>query len=70
MSNKRRDRQMGWKKSVEVLCFCGIVLIGTTACEDAKTPWEMHVATGELRMQQGRFGEAEVQLKAALHEAE
>ena len=70
MSNKRRDRQMGWKKSVEVLCFCGIVLIGTTACEDAKTPWEMHVTTGELRMQQGRFGEAEDQLKAALQEAE
>ena len=61
---------MDWKKTVEALCFCGIVLLGTAACEDAKTPWERHVETGELRIQQGRFQEAEEALKTALQEAE
>ena len=61
---------MDWKKTVEALCFCSMVLLGTTACEDAKTPWERHVETGELRIQQGRFQEAEEAFKTALQEAE
>ena len=60
---------MGWRKFVEALCFCGIVLIGTTACEDPKTPWERHVETGELRIQQGRFQEAEEAFKRFLEAA-
>jgi len=52
------------------MCFCGTVLIGLTGCEDARTPWEMHMDSGELRMQQNRFQEAEDELKTALQEAE
>ena len=60
----RESNKGGWQ--VGALC---LALSAVTACAQSSS-WETHATAGEAAYEQGRYAEAEVQLKAALQEAE